>query len=263
MALPFPHPSALLPPGFTMSRCAPADVPGMTAVCEYQFYYDMRAFPPGSPFTFWWAPSVDTMREWHANRIRVRFADPSTHQFKVVDDATGAVVAFAKWDPPAGLRGVRRGFVLYDEEGREVVVGADGGKEGEGEGEGEGVGGAEGSGRTAKKIIEAPEGADKAVYEDFFGRLKSMAEKWRANEKLALSILCTDPAYRGRGIGAALIKSVLDLADDEGLPAYVEAMPKAVPLYRRQGFVEVDTLQYDQVLTIMVREPRSGVESAA
>lgn len=32
MALPFPHPEALLPPGFTMSRATPEDAPGMTDV---------------------------------------------------------------------------------------------------------------------------------------------------------------------------------------------------------------------------------------
>ncbi|KAI0838913.1 hypothetical protein F5Y06DRAFT_266930 [Hypoxylon sp. FL0890] len=112
-------------------------------------------------------------------------------------------------------------------------------------------------------MLKTPEGADEVAYEDFFKRLGAMAEKWRASEKLTLSIICTDPAYHGRGIGTALIKSVLDLADAEGVPAYLEGMPKAVPLYRRHGFVEVDSLQYDQALTIMVREPRAGVAPAA
>ncbi|KAI1410832.1 acyl-CoA N-acyltransferase [Hypoxylon sp. FL1857] len=240
MALPFPHPSALLPPGFTMSRCAPEDVPGMTDVY-------MRAFTPGSPFTYWWSPSVDVMRKWHADRIRVRFADPSIHQFKVVDDSTGAIVAFTKWDPPAALKGIKRGFVIYDEQGKEVEPKENG----------------EGAVKKAKTMLRAPEGADEAAYEEFFKRLGAMAEKWRSSEKLVLSIICADPAYRGRGIGAALIKSVLDLADAEGVPAYVEGMPLAVPLYRRQGFVEVDKLQYDEVLTIMVREPRLDAASGA
>ncbi|OTA57742.1 acyl-CoA N-acyltransferase [Hypoxylon sp. EC38] len=257
MALPFPHPSALLPPGFTMSRCTPEDVPGMTAVY-------MRAFPPGSPFTYWWSPSIDVMRKWHADRIHARFADPRTQQFKVVDDSTGAVVAFAKWDPPATLRGLGRGFAVYDEVGREVVPVPVPGEEGKEEVRMTGEETAKGEKREKKEkgVLKAPEGADEVAYEDFFRGLGGMAEKWRAGEKLGLSIICTDPVYHGRGIGAALIKSVLDVADAEGVPAYLEGLPLAVPLYRRFGFAEVDRLVFDEVLTIMVREPKSGVATA-
>ncbi|KAI0140077.1 acyl-CoA N-acyltransferase [Hypoxylon sp. NC0597] len=246
MVLPFPHPSALLPPGFTMSRCTPEDVPGMTAVY-------MRAFQPGSAFTHWWSPSIDAMRKWNSNRIRARFADPSTQQFKVVDDSTGTLVAFAKWDPPPTLQGLRHGFVVYDERGREVVSR----KEGKWEEEEE-------EKKEKKQILKAPEGADEAAYQDFYKGLRAMAEKWRAGEKLALSIICADPAYHGRGIGAALVESVLAVADAEGVPAYLEGLPLAVPLYRRLGFAEVDRLVFDEeVLTIMVREPKPGVATAA
>ncbi|KAI0110109.1 hypothetical protein F4814DRAFT_425822 [Daldinia grandis] len=110
------------------------------------------------------------------------------------------------------------------------------------------------------------------LYEDFFNGLKTMGEKWRSHEKLVLSIICTDPSHHGLGIAASLIRPVLALADKEGIPAYLEALPLAVPLYQRLGFQPVDQLEYDlakagrqgkAVLTIMVREPRSESESAS
>lgn len=60
---------------------------------------------------------------------------------------------------------------------------------------------------------------------------------------------------------------MLDVADAEGIPTYLEALPLAVPLYRRLGFVGVDKVDFDLVkagiegtatLTIMVREPGAG-----
>ncbi|KAF3067165.1 hypothetical protein GL218_08797 [Daldinia childiae] len=209
------------------------------------------AFSASPEFTYWWSPSPDVMRAWHASRIRGRFGDRATQQFKIADASSGAVVAFAKWDPPSTMEGLREGFVVYDGEGREV------GLEGKGEG-GEAV---------QKKLLKAPEGADEKLYEEFFDGLKTMGEKWRSHEKLVLSIICTDPSHHGRGIATSLIRPVLALADKERIPTYLEALPLAVPLYQRLGFQPVDRLEYDlakagrrgkAVLTIMVREPQSA-----
>ncbi|KAI0379799.1 hypothetical protein F5Y04DRAFT_114657 [Hypomontagnella monticulosa] len=217
----------------------------------------MKAFPAGSAFTYWWSPSLSTMHAWHASRIVGRFGDPSTQQFKVVDNATGSIVAFAKWDPPATMSGFRPGFVVYDEDGRPVSGMGKEGKEGKGK---------------KQAPLQAPDGADPKLYEEFFNGLKRMGEKWRTSEKLCLSIICTDPAYHGCGIGAALIRSGLAIADAEGVSAYLEGLPLAVPLYRRLGFEPVDKLEYDitragmegtAVLTIMVREPGAGVTPPA
>ncbi|KAI1459322.1 acyl-CoA N-acyltransferase [Annulohypoxylon moriforme] len=239
MALPFPHPSALLPPGFTMSRCTPEDTPGMTDVY-------MHAFSASPQFTYWWS-SPAIMHAWNADRIRARFADPGIQQFKIAETATGKIVAFAKWDVPASVNGLRDGLKVYDEEGKEVV-----GERKEGEVKNHG--------------LSKPEGVDQELFDELFSGLKKMQEKWRTSEKLVLGIICTEPSYHGRGIGAALIQSVLAVADAERVPAYLEAMPLAVPLYQRQGFTQVDTLEFNAskiekegkpTLAIMVREPRS------
>ncbi|KAI1774907.1 acyl-CoA N-acyltransferase [Hypoxylon cercidicola] len=241
MTLPFPHPSALLPPGFTLSRCTPADAPGMTSVY-------MNAFPAGSDFTYWWPRSVDAMRAWQADRIRSWLANPRVRAFKVVDQATSRLVAFAKWDLPTSLKGLDAGLVAYDEQGKAVEQSP---KEGEAQG-------------VATRDLGAPEGANVEMFQDLFVGITRMREKWQVDGKLLLHIIAADPAYHGRGIATAVIKCVLDVADAEGVSTYLEALPLAVPLYRRLGFVEVDKMEFDlaragmegtAVLTIMVREP--------
>ncbi len=53
-----------------------------------------------------------------------------------------------------------------------------------------------------------------------------------------LSYLGTDPTAQGRGIGSALMTAVLERADEQGLPAYLESSKKAnLAFYGRHGFV--------------------------
>ena len=51
-----------------------------------------------------------------------------------------------------------------------------------------------------------------------------------------LTLLGTDPAYSGRGIGRRLLSANLGQVDAEGAAAYVEAADELVPLYERHGF---------------------------
>jgi GNAT superfamily N-acetyltransferase len=58
------------------------------------------------------------------------------------------------------------------------------------------------------------------------------------------------PARHGQGFGRALLRPVIDRADAEGLPCYLEtAQPGNVPFYQKLGF---------GVIADMV-EPRSGL----
>ena len=52
-----------------------------------------------------------------------------------------------------------------------------------------------------------------------------------------LQVLGTDPPARGHGLGGALITTVTDRCDAEGLPAYLESSKASnVPYYERFGF---------------------------
>ena len=52
-----------------------------------------------------------------------------------------------------------------------------------------------------------------------------------------LPLVGVEPEWRGRGLGTALIRPVLDRCDDEKVPAYLEATtPRNRALYERHGF---------------------------
>jgi ribosomal protein S18 acetylase RimI-like enzyme len=52
-----------------------------------------------------------------------------------------------------------------------------------------------------------------------------------------LNVLGVDPSCQAQGLGSALVRAGLDLADREGVGAYVETSnPRNLPLYKRHGF---------------------------
>jgi len=52
-----------------------------------------------------------------------------------------------------------------------------------------------------------------------------------------LNLLAASPAHQGRGVGSALLRAVLDRADRDGEPAYLEATNRRNrALYERHGF---------------------------
>jgi GNAT superfamily N-acetyltransferase len=79
---------------------------------------------------------------------------------------------------------------------------------------------------------------------DNFQRLEniiSFTERFHrhcAPEKhLYLQWLGVEPSRQGQGLGSALLHPVLERADSEGLPCYLETFkPRNVPLYQRHGF---------------------------
>jgi GNAT superfamily N-acetyltransferase len=71
-------------------------------------------------------------------------------------------------------------------------------------------------------------------------------------------MLVTHPGYRRWGAGSMLIQWGCDRADEEGVPAYVEAHQAAAPLYQKFGFRDRTDLDVDLHGAVpMVREPRA------
>ncbi|KAI8945787.1 hypothetical protein F4801DRAFT_567068 [Xylaria longipes] len=189
-------------------------------------------------YTYWWGP-VPAMWSWQEERIRRRFADPATQQFKVVDDATGTIVAWAKWDPPSRMAGLREGFTVYDESGEPANASAENEN-------GEEKGKAHEKTSAKSYALGPPQGSNVTLFQAFFDSLMDAEKKFEASEKLVLTHLCTRHSYHGGGIGSALLRSVLDLADREGLWAYLEATRLATPAYQRLGYKIVDKLEFDR-----------------
>lgn len=75
-----------------------------------------------------------------------------------------------------------------------------------------------------------------------------------------LEVLGTDPPHQRKGVGAELMKPVLDRCDAEGLPAYLETQKERnVPYYRQHGFevqTEMDLPSGGPHLWTMWREPQ-------
>lgn len=72
---------------------------------------------------------------------------------------------------------------------------------------------------------------------------KAMAAANRVQKRFApeahwyLLILAVDPACQGQGWGGRLIRPLLERADAESMPCYLEtANPRSVPFYVRHGF---------------------------
>jgi GNAT superfamily N-acetyltransferase len=60
-----------------------------------------------------------------------------------------------------------------------------------------------------------------------------------------LSKLCTDPQHQRRGAGTMLIKWGCDIAQEHGVPAFLEATPAGLPVYQKSGFREVEKFEID------------------
>ena len=76
-----------------------------------------------------------------------------------------------------------------------------------------------------------------------------------------LMFIGVDPELQGKGLGHALISPVLERADAEGLPCYLDTgNPRNLSFYHRHGFGVVDEVELPDGPTAwaMVRQPRTN-----
>ena len=92
-------------------------------------------------------------------------------------------------------------------------------------------------------------------------RLLSRMEKVHPKEPHHyLSLLGTEPAHQGKGIGSALVAHVTERSDEEGLPSYLESSKESnLAFYARHGFEVTERLDIPDGPSLwpMWREPRS------
>ena len=94
------------------------------------------------------------------------------------------------------------------------------------------------------------------------GTINAMESGHPKAEHHYLAFVGVVPEWQGRGIGAALLKPVLDRADAERMPAYLEASsPRNRSLYERHGFAVTEEFHVGKgspPLWRMWREPAPG-----
>lgn len=89
-------------------------------------------------------------------------------------------------------------------------------------------------------------GENKEVGDSWFAGLTLNRSKFHNPSTMYyMNTLAVLPEYQRMGLGMALMKRVLDVADDEGMGCYVEASSKGFGLYRKCGFKEVGRLEVD------------------
>lgn len=74
-----------------------------------------------------------------------------------------------------------------------------------------------------------------------------------------LHVIGTEPAWQGKGVGAALLRSRLERCDREGLPAYLESSKLSnVPLYEHFGFEVTGVLALPEAAPPITKMWRPG-----
>lgn len=92
-------------------------------------------------------------------------------------------------------------------------------------------------------------------------RLGLMMEKVHPSEPHRhLAYIGVRDGHQGTGLGSALLQSMVDELDEQGIPGYLESTnPRNDPLYHRYGFVSTGAIDLPRgapVLTAMWRDPR-------
>ena len=84
-------------------------------------------------------------------------------------------------------------------------------------------------------------------------------EKYHPEDSWYLAFIAVDPAQQRKGIGSFLLKEALQMIDERGDRAYLEASNEQnKALYERHGFVEIGKVQIKDSPTAypMIRDPQ-------
>ncbi|PGH16627.1 hypothetical protein AJ80_05129 [Polytolypa hystricis UAMH7299] len=90
-----------------------------------------------------------------------------------------------------------------------------------------------------------PEGLNVEARKEFFERIELLRENMKGKRIAHLTILVVAPDFQGQGIGSALIKYGLDIADKENMPAWLEASEAGYPVYKKFGYKDVQVVKFD------------------
>ena len=244
---------------FTVSAVVLEDLPAINDITTLAFFNNPRTmswhiFPQDDPARISAWRIKDTTHNYNTG-------DDSRYD-KLIDDATGKIVAFAVWQIPR-VKGSEEDEKVRKAEKERLEI-------------------------ELKKNAGFPEGGNQRLWEDFHKQTDKMREKYVDTEKdygkaffpassfttllqgwpmayrlEVLKLLAVLPEYQSQGCGRMLIKSGLEIVDAAGAKAELEATPQGKPIYERYGFKEVDAIVFEleeygsketQITTCMIRD---------
>ncbi|KAE9376891.1 acyl-CoA N-acyltransferase [Stipitochalara longipes BDJ] len=202
----------MAPETFTLSNCTPDDIPGMVEV-------NFRAFAD-DPLNKITLPrdviGEIELRRWMTQFLASFFEKPEVHFYKITETNTGTLAAWMRCAFP---------HVLSEEESEKRKKEKD---------------------AKLKDKSFWPKGANFDVIDAKFGVLGQLKEKYCDDtETYYVQLLATDPTYQRRGLASRLLKHMLQLADEQGKMAYIEATALGFPVYQKLGFKQVDIVEVD------------------
>ncbi|KAK3694511.1 N-acetyltransferase-like protein [Podospora appendiculata] len=87
------------------------------------------------------------------------------------------------------------------------------------------------------------EGVDADVYNAFLGGMHRVRKQHsRGDASVNLGILACRPTRQRLGAASALMRWGTELADELGLPSYLESSPYGYPVYKKFGYQDIDVL---------------------
>lgn len=143
---------------------------------------------------------------------------PTWQHIKAVDKETGQIAAWASWNTPADDQ-------IRQRDKEQTQLEADAQKK-----------------TLQSSNFDFPPGLPVYVQQD--------TDKWlnhwtRSRRHMTCKALFTDPSFRRRGMGNALVQYGNRLADESGLPIFLQASPYGYPIYNKHGFETVQYLDVD------------------
>lgn len=118
--------------------------------------------------------------------------------------------------------------------------------------------------RTAPVLAEAYGQETLTRLITFFGATE---EKHPEADHYYLAVLGSDQGRQGQGLGSATMRPILERADTEGVPCYLESSnERNLPLYERHGFVTTEVVHLPDdgpSIWLMWRDPRPAATPSA
>ncbi|KAK1596517.1 acyl-CoA N-acyltransferase [Colletotrichum navitas] len=116
----------------------------------------------------------------------------------------------------------------------------------------------EGTWSWRKRWPTANAGQRDDLLDEFFTGMATQHHRIMGKEPhIYFELIMTDPAYRRRGYGLALLQKASEIADQKGYPIYLDAEEYIVQLYNLAGYAIKTDLGQTSALVPMVRPAKS------